>query len=275
MADNFHDDTQAHKPLDVPQEDPPHHPIIPHPPQAPPGRPDSGPIERADRMRPSEYTAAALRVIEQRAGSRAIRRAIDIGTGSGVLLAALARLGAQELWGVDIDPDALLAAGAMLTREAPDRPRHLLLSDVWRHVPRRTFDVIVGNLPHFPANLPPQPGRNPSWSGGGRGVLDAFLIGLAAHLAIDGVAWATHHALADLDQSKKLLAARGLVAETVFSWTVHESASRITAVAPSIRAEAELKCIGGYYFVEAHVLEIRHAAGPRHALNQIWAGTAE
>jgi release factor glutamine methyltransferase len=278
MTDGLQSGNQAQPPLGYRREKSPLVHVMPDP--APlPSRTTTDPIALSNRMRPSEYTAAALRVIEQRARSRKIQRAIDIGTGSGILLAALSRLGAEELWGVDIDPDALLAAEAMLAREALDKPRHLILSDVWHDVPRHSFDVIVANLPHFPANLPPSPGRSPGWSGGGRGVLDSFLIGLAAYLAIDGVAWMTHHARADLHRSEQILAGRGLVAETVFSWTVHESASRVIAVVPAILAAGErmsLRRIGDYYFVDAHVVEIRHAGSPRrHASDRVWAGTIE
>ncbi len=219
-------------------------------------------VTLAERMRPSEYTAAVLRVIELRAGARSFHRAIDIGTGSGVLLAALARCGAQELWGVDIDPDSLIVADALLAREAPDKPLHLLLSDVWRDLAPLSFDVIVANLPHFPADLPPAADRNATWSGGGRLVLDDFLNGIAGFLAKDGVVWMTHHALANLVETQQILAANGLVCETAFTWTVYESASRISAVAPTVISAvgpASLRRIGDYHFVEAHVLEIRHA----------------
>ena len=164
----------------------------------------ANPITLAERMRPSEYTAAVLRVIEQRAGATSFHNAIDIGTGSGVLLAALARCGAHELWGTDIDPDSLIVADALLAREAADKSVHLLLSDVWRDVPPLAFNVIVANLPHFPAELPPSPDRNRSWSGGGRLVLDDFLNGIAGFLASDGVVWMTHHALANLADTQRI-----------------------------------------------------------------------
>lgn len=222
----------------------------------------ANPITLAERMRPSEYTAAVLRVIEQRAGATSFHNAIDIGTGSGVLLAALARCGAHELWGTDIDPDSLIVADALLAREAADKSVHLLLSDVWRDVPPLAFNVIVANLPHFPAELPPSPDRNRSWSGGGRLVLDDFLNGIAGFLASDGVVWMTHHALANLADTQRILADNGLACETAFTWTVYESTSRIAAVAPSVITAAgpgSLRRIGDYHFVEAHVLEIRHA----------------
>lgn len=230
-----------------------------------PNRGAAGPITLPDCMRPSEYTAAVLRVIEQRAGTRTIHRAIEIGIGSGVLLAALSRHGAKELWGVDIDPEALLTAQALLAREAAGKPTHLLLGDVWQEVPPLAFDVIVANLPHFPAQLPPSPGRNANWSGGGRDVLDAFLGGIALHLSLDGVAWMTHHALADLDRSEQILGAQGLTVEKVFSWTVYEHEARIAAVPIGIIAEGEratLRRIGDYHFVDAHVTEIRHSLPP-------------
>lgn len=212
-------------------------------------------------MRPSEYTAALLRVIEQRAGCQTMGRAIDIGTGSGVLLAALSGQGAGELWGVDVDPDALLMARAVLAAEARGKTVHVVASDVWDAVPPMTFDAVVANLPHFPADMAPSPGRNPSWSGGGRSVLDAFLTGLPRYMAPDGVAWITHHALAGLDRTDAILAAGGLYAEPVFTWTVHEPESRMAAVAPNC-AMPSLRSFGGYHFVDACVLEIRRAGVP-------------
>ena len=229
----------------------------------------------AERMRPSEYTAAALRVIGQRGPARAIRRAIEIGTGSGVLLAALAQCGAEEIWGVDIDPDALLVAGPLLAREAAGKPVHLLLGDVWRCVPRLRFDAIVANLPHFPAILPPAPGRNPYWSGGGRGVLDVFLDDLAQYLARDGVAWITHHALTDLDRTEQRLLEQGLTAEKVFSWTVYEPKARMRAIPPAMARPDTVRCLGGYHFVEAHVLEIRHAQKEQTQKGHVQKGHAQ
>jgi release factor glutamine methyltransferase len=214
-----------------------------------------------ERMRPSEYTAAVLRVIEQHRGRTPIGRVIDVGVGSGVLLAALSHRGAEELWGVDVDPDAFVIARGLLARQAPGKPVQLLLTDVWEDVPLIPFDIIVANLPHFPAELPPSPGRNPTWSGGGRRVLDAFLHGLANRLAIGGVAWMTHHSLAGTDETEQILAGYGLVAERAFSWTVYESGPRIAAVPAQVISAAEpgaLRCIDGYHFVEAHVLEIHH-----------------
>jgi|GEM_PF-265135 len=217
------------------------------------------------RMRPSEYTAALLRVIEQRSPALSIRRTIDIGTGSGVLLAALAHSGATDLWGVDVDPDALRLARALLASEAPGVPVTLLNSHLWNGVPALRFDAVVANLPHYPADVPLSPGRNPSWSGGGRRLLDDFLVGLADHLAPGGVAWITHHALAGLDVSKAMLTRHGLVAEVVLTWTVYEPGDRVAALSPAVIAAERprsLRCIAGYHFVDSHVLEIRRAGDP-------------
>nr|WP_294528676.1 methyltransferase domain-containing protein [uncultured Rhodopila sp.] len=216
----------------------------------------------ADPMQPSQYTAAMLRVIEQRGPLLPIGRAIEIGTGSGVLLAALSRRGAGALWGVDIDPDALAATARLLRQEAGDKPVQLLLGNVWEPVPPLAFDAVIANLPHYPAELQAQDGRGSRWSGGGRRALDVFLHGLAAHLSAGGAAWITHHALVGLEQTRDILAEHRLTAEIVFSWTVHETAARIADLPPPLRASALLRRIGPYHFTEADVLEIRHAGCP-------------
>jgi release factor glutamine methyltransferase len=79
---------------------------------------------------------------------------LDVGVGSGILLAYLSRLGAKHLWGVDINPDALKAAEHLFHEQALSAPRTLLLGDMWQPFTfEQRFDVIVANLPHFPANV--------------------------------------------------------------------------------------------------------------------------
>ena len=209
-------------------------------------------------MRPSEYTAAVLRTIEQRSVARLPGRAIDVGVGSGVLLAAMAAAGATELWGVDVDPSAVQLTRANLQREARAKNATILQSDLWREVPAIRFDTVVANLPHFPAEHVPSNGRHSSWSGGGRSMLDRFLDGLPARLTTRGVAWITHHALVGLDRTRGRLTALGLSCEVVETWTVYEPEERIAALTPSeVEDTRSLRQHGGYFFVDAYVLEIR------------------
>lgn len=62
-------------------------------------------------------TAGCLEAIERTIGAgHAPARAVDLGTGSGILAIALARLGVGHVLAVDEDPDAVAAAGANAVR---------------------------------------------------------------------------------------------------------------------------------------------------------------
>jgi release factor glutamine methyltransferase len=76
----------------------------------------------AYQFRPSQYTATLLQVIEQQCLGRRMESVLDIGVGSGVLLAALAKLGALQLWGVDISKAAVESSEHLLAVTQPDIP---------------------------------------------------------------------------------------------------------------------------------------------------------
>lgn len=211
------------------------------------------------KLRPSEYTAALLRVVEQVTEGRHFRRAIEIGVGSGVLLTAIARSSVGRLWGTDVEPDALRATAASLMAMGYSGRSLLLSSDVWDSVGDDGFDLVIANLPHYPADLPAKSDRFRSWSGGGRRLVDKFLRGLPEKLSDDGAAFITHLDLIGLDETMALIGSLGLVARSAFVWSVFENADRIRAVldggAPR-SAVASLRRHGDYYFVDARVLEI-------------------
>ena len=57
-------------------------------------------------LRPSDYTAALVQVLRAEAGRIRGARALDVGCGSGVILAVLGDLGAAHLCGIDIEKAA-------------------------------------------------------------------------------------------------------------------------------------------------------------------------
>jgi release factor glutamine methyltransferase len=65
-------------------------------------------------LRPTEYTAALLRQLQLNRSAVEGARVLEIGCGSGVLLAALARFGARSVCGVDIERDAVFQATSLL-----------------------------------------------------------------------------------------------------------------------------------------------------------------
>ena len=66
-------------------------------------------------FRPSAYTALVLKQLLQRRARLQGASVLDIGCGSGVLLAGAGRLGAGALCGVDIEPAAVAATRTQLT----------------------------------------------------------------------------------------------------------------------------------------------------------------
>lgn len=211
-------------------------------------------------LRPSPYTTALLRIIQDYCATRKMPAVLDVGVGSGLLLAALARLGAQDLWGVDIHAEALISADQLLAEVASDNTRHLLQGDMWHPIPpEQTFDVIVANLPHFPANVS-VPDRPKTWTGGeGRQIIDRFIKALPHKLSQDGMAFITHNDLVGLKHTTECIDSCGLDCETVAQWTVFEPPERIGAVSgQTIAASSEsIQYFGGYAFVEARILAIK------------------
>ncbi len=210
-------------------------------------------------FRPSPYTAMLLQVIEQECRARGMSNVLDVGVGSGLLLAALAKLGAQKLWGVDISEDAVAASERLLSMTQPLIPHHLLIGDMWNPLPKnQVFDVIVANLPHFPAHIS-EKDRPPGWTGGdGRLLIDRFIRGLPERLSESGVAYFTHHDLIGFPETARLLDSLGLAYRSMVQWTVFELPERIAAVSPGVllaNAQA-LRAYGDYVFAQARILKI-------------------
>ena len=72
---------------------------------------------------------------------------IDIGTGSGILMVAANKLGAKEIWGVDIDADACEVAkeNLVLNGITGDNTK-VLVGNLLNVVENKTFDVVVANI---------------------------------------------------------------------------------------------------------------------------------
>lgn len=90
-------------------------------------------------------TAGCLRLLEALVGRDAPARAVDLGTGSGILAIAAARLGVPAVLAIDDDPDAIAAAIANAARNGvPDRVR-CLLGDAFE-LPPQEAPLVVANL---------------------------------------------------------------------------------------------------------------------------------
>jgi release factor glutamine methyltransferase len=213
-------------------------------------------------LRPSEYTAALIQVLRVHADRIRGARVLEIGSGSGVVLAALGALGAASLCGVDIEDEAIASSSLLLGDLGHAGIAELYCGDMWQPVAGRRFDIIGANLPHFPMDPAEVAGRLPTWSSGGadgRLLLDTFLAGLAEHLAPGGRAVITHNAFVDLERSRDLLARSGLslrIALTTLVNIAPEKLERMTA--DVLRAEdgRTIHRYGPYTFGDVHIVEI-------------------
>ncbi|MFF5262573.1 methyltransferase [Actinomadura viridis] len=114
--------------------------------------------------------------------SRAL--AYDIGTGTGVLAAVLARRGMERVVATDQDPRALACARENVARLGLAERVEVMEADLW---PPGRADVVVCNPPWIPAR-PSSPLEHAVYDPDGR-MLRAFLSGLADHLAPGGEGW--------------------------------------------------------------------------------------
>lgn len=88
-------------------------------------------------------TRGCLTFLERCVRANGSQRVLDIGTGSGVLAIAAAKLGAGEIWAIDIDPDACAIAAA--NAEANGVSGHMHVRPDFADV-AGVFDVVVANL---------------------------------------------------------------------------------------------------------------------------------
>ena len=110
--------------------------------------------------------------------------AFDIGTGTGVLAAVLARRGVQRVVATDQDPRALACARDNLARLGLDGQVELVQADMF---PAGRAPLVVCNPPWIPAR-PSSPIEHAIFDPDSR-MLRAFIGGLAAHLEPGGEGW--------------------------------------------------------------------------------------
>lgn len=234
----------------------------------PDSRPTAVPVALAvhPALRPSEYTAALLQALRAGAGRVAGARVLEIGCGSGVVLAALASMGAANVCGVDIEANAVAASARLLDDLGYGPVSELHCGDLWQPVPGRRFDLIVANLPHFPMQPASIDSRLPTWSAGGpdgRSLLDPFLMGLGEHIAPGGRAVITHNAFDDLGRSHALAAANGLSLRSLIVTLVYiapEKLARMTAEVLHAEGGRTIHRYGPHSFGEMHIVEIAPTA---------------
>ena len=110
--------------------------------------------------------------------------AFDVGVGTGVLSAVLARRGVQRVVATDQDPRALACAGENLQRLGLTSRVELQQQDLF---PEGKAPLVVCNPPWLPARASSPIER--AVYDEGSGMLRGFLAGLAAHLEPGGEGW--------------------------------------------------------------------------------------
>jgi release factor glutamine methyltransferase len=213
-------------------------------------------------LRPSEYTAALIGVLRRRGAWARGAHILEIGSGSGVVLAALGELGAASLCGVDIESDAVRSSTMLLDQLGYGGSATVLEGDMWKPLGGRRFGLIAANLPHFPMVSRDFSGRLPTWSFGGpdgRMVLDRFLMGLPTHLAPGGRAIITHNAFVNLSQSQSIADRVGLSLRIVTTLMVHIPPEKLEVMTRAILRIEDGRTIhryGPYTFGELNIVEI-------------------
>ena len=143
----------------------------------------------------------------------AMDRAFDIGTGTGVLAALLARRGVPKIIATDFDVRALACARDNLKRLGLAPQVEVVQADLFPSAPMRA-PLIVCNPPWLPGR-PGSPLEHAIYDFDSR-MLHRFLDGLAAHLAPGGEGWlilsdlAEHLGLRTRDELQSWIAAAGL-----------------------------------------------------------------
>jgi len=88
-------------------------------------------------------TQLCMEALEKRLKKRGIS-ALDVGTGSGILSIAAGRLGAAEVWGIDIDPVAVEIAKENVDQNGVSKQVKILKARIGEI--HKRFDLIVANI---------------------------------------------------------------------------------------------------------------------------------
>lgn len=90
-----------------------------------------------------ESTRGCLLLLERAMRHGTSARVLDVGTGSGILAIAAAKLGSPEVWAIDVDPDACTVARE--NADINDVARAIHVADSLEEVPGQ-FDILLANL---------------------------------------------------------------------------------------------------------------------------------
>jgi release factor glutamine methyltransferase len=211
---------------------------------------------------PSEYTAALLLYIRKHAARVHASRTLEMGPGSGVVMATLLALGAQSALGIELEALAVQAAQDLLNQQGLQARASLVQGDMWAVCGDARFDLVVTNLPQFAAEHIEGDGRLPSWSAGGadgRRSVDQFLNGLGRHLAPGGLAVMTHNVFLDIGKTQAMVEPLGLQARIAYCASAPLPGHKLASLSPQVLARflgQGIHRMGDYWFVDFDLVEI-------------------
>jgi release factor glutamine methyltransferase len=185
-------------------------------------------------------------------------RVLDVGTGTGALAIAAARLGAREVQAIDVAVNAVWTA--MLNAKIRGLPAvRVRRGDVSQAVAGQRFDIVVSNPPYVPGNSIPARGSARAWEAGpeGRAILDPLCAAAPDLLTPEGVLLLVQSALSGIETTMCRLKERRLSSSIV--------ASEVVPFGPIMRKRAETwEALGliapGQRHEELVVLHARRAA---------------
>jgi release factor glutamine methyltransferase len=147
-------------------------------------------------------------------------KVLDVGTGCGILGIVAAKK-SSEVFAVDVNPYAVRCAKENAERNDVRGNTHYVQGDLFTPLrDAREFDVVLFNAPY----LPVEEGEADSWlacawAGGvsGRQVIDRFVLEAPRHLRRTGRVLLMQSTLADVDETVRKFAERGLGVRVVAS----------------------------------------------------------
>ena len=189
------------------------------------------------------------------------RRCLDVGCGCGILAVQLALNGAERVFAVDIDRNAVANTLANAFRNGVADRVAGEDADLFQWEPAERFDVVVASLYQMPVDPFEEPAGHRPLDYWGRSLLDHFLRLLPAVLAEDGVAYVMQLSVVGQLETQRRLQAAGLAARVVdfsffpFGPLFLENRAQIERVEE--RSDAFHLQVGGEDVMVAYLLEVR------------------
>lgn len=209
---------------------------------------------------PSDYSGMIVRHLIRHPGLAQGRQVLDLGTGSGILAGTALQLGAAGVVATDLDPAALNLAEDRLSRIAPAARAELRQGAMWDALaPEVRFDLVLANLPNFPAERLQSETRAAFWSVGGadgRKVLDPFLAGLPGRLRAGGRAVFTQNRCIGLRMTLQRLEAAGCAARVEDTALVPVGPDKVMALSQTSHEPEGIVEMAGFVFLEVALLVV-------------------